>query len=119
MNSIVAAPAFITKEFSEVLEEGDSRKISVKFTGLPVPECEWRLNNSLIRGVQINSSSTTSSMHIKQADVRKHSGVYTIILKNKAGVASTQVDVTVIGTTYLHPLHPLQYYYTIGTRFLY
>lgn len=97
MYIFVAAPVFQTRDLHELLSEGDSKRLTVKFTGLPAPDVEWRVGDSLVRGVQIDSSSTTSSLHIKDADRRKHAGVYTVTLKNKAGVATTEVTLDVTG----------------------
>lgn len=97
LSLVIAAPAFQTRNVHIQLSEGEYQRITVRFTGLPAPDVEWRLGDSLVRGVQIDSSSTTSSMLIKEADRKKHAGTYTVTLKNKAGVATTDVRVDVTG----------------------
>lgn len=93
----VAPPVFRTQDLSEVLEEGESRRISLKYSGLPEPEVEWKLNGSLVRGVQIDSSNNTTSMYLKNADRSKHAGTYTVSLRNSAGSTTCNVKVQVKG----------------------
>ena len=94
---ITAPPAFTSRKFSEELFEGDSKKVTVRFTGIPTPDCEWRLGDTPVRGVQVDTTSTFSSMHIKHANRKKHSGAYTVTLKNKSGVATINGQITVLG----------------------
>lgn len=95
---VLAAPEFRTKDLVEVMEEGESRRISLKYTGIPEPEVEWKLNGSLARGVQIDSSNNTTSMYLKNADRAKHAGTYTVSLKNAAGSTTCNVKVQITGT---------------------
>ena len=94
---IVAAPVFQTRNLQELLSVGEYKKIILTFSGLPVPDVEWRFGDSLVRGMQIDSTGTSTSILIKEADRKKHAGSYNVSLRNKAGVATTDVRVDVIG----------------------
>jgi len=82
---------------AETLVTGENRRITVRFSGTPAPEVEWKRDGESVRGVQIESSATSSSIQINSCDMKKHSGTYTISLRNSAGHASTELTIKVQG----------------------
>lgn len=93
----LASPAFKTQDLTEALDEGENRRVTLKFTALPIPEVEWRLNDSLVKGVQIDSSHSSTTLHIENADRAKHAGKYSVTLRNSVGIVTTTVTVKVTG----------------------
>ena len=88
------APNILTNPVSVTVTAGVTATFSVAATGIPDPTFQWLLNGTNV----VNATATSSTLVISNA-LSGDAGVYSVIVSNIAGTAtSSNATLTVVGT---------------------